>query len=614
MSLETEPQTGTTSEVAPSGDGRTAWGIGLAALASALLLAVASAPFLRAQSIWSDEVTQLAGLALPPIEAARWLAGEDPARFGVVPDRMPPLSYWFGWAWAKAFGDSFQSFRWMGVLASAGAAACVAIAAGRLAGWRGALVAGLLFAISPNVVTIAPEVRAYPFLLLFASAAFLCLIGYAQSRREAEARWLAGCLACSLAAIYSHFFGLVLGGAVFASATLVALAGRRRAALPIACGLLMLPLSAGLYPFYKSSSTMSLDERDDPAVQTIASFVRMALRLIGHPSATIDWIPLVMILLGVVGLLAMGLRPRRLDPPDRDDDAIDQNPRPLVPYRLDLLAVPLAVAAGLAVTLLAGFQIRSFFVFRSTYSLWAVPGLFILAGCAFAPSSGRRWTIPAALLAAMAMGGEAWSVGTILSHPETFGHGPANAIERFLASEGEPPPIIVHDHGSCWVFIYYPIFFVHQNGIEQYHRAPEPGDGQARRWKLEPLGGATHPTTLADLPTDRKVLVLYGTQVGHDEIRRELRGGGADLPSGPLIEALERDPDWVAERELRFLGFTSVRGRLYAPRAGKPAASASRRARPSLANEPVFSIESSRNRPSIPPRSPSPLPFHHSNG
>src|SRR4051812_4996931 len=96
-------------------------------------------------------------------------------------DRMPPLSYWAGWAWSRAFGHSEASYRWMGVIVTACGAACVALAAGRLAGGLGALAAGLLFALSPNVMTMAAEIRAYPFLMAFASAAFLCLVGYARA-------------------------------------------------------------------------------------------------------------------------------------------------------------------------------------------------------------------------------------------------------------------------------------------------------------------------------------------------------------------------------------------------------------------------------------------------
>ena len=56
--------------------------------------------FLPQQAFWLDEATQLSGEGLGPWGVTRWLAGMDSHGFDQFPDRMPPLSYYLGWAWA----------------------------------------------------------------------------------------------------------------------------------------------------------------------------------------------------------------------------------------------------------------------------------------------------------------------------------------------------------------------------------------------------------------------------------------------------------------------------------------------------------------------------------
>lgn len=75
-------------------------------------VAVASAAaFLPHQTLWTDEAAQLNGLTLGPVEVVRWLTDRVQYDFGTPDDRMPPLSYWLGWAWSRAFGLSEMPMR-----------------------------------------------------------------------------------------------------------------------------------------------------------------------------------------------------------------------------------------------------------------------------------------------------------------------------------------------------------------------------------------------------------------------------------------------------------------------------------------------------------------------
>ena len=77
--------------------------LGLLAVVGVLICQVVLVPA-GAGGSGSDEATQMCGLGLDPAAMVRWLAGTESHQFGQYPDRMPPASYWLGWAWARAFG------------------------------------------------------------------------------------------------------------------------------------------------------------------------------------------------------------------------------------------------------------------------------------------------------------------------------------------------------------------------------------------------------------------------------------------------------------------------------------------------------------------------------
>src|SRR5271154_5007367 len=107
----------------------------IAMLACVSLSILAAMAFLRWQSIWIDETTQLGGLTLGPIGLTHWLAGR-PEPFLLQSDRMPPISYWADWGWMQLFGSGVQSLRTFGVVCVAGAVSISFCAARRASGIR----------------------------------------------------------------------------------------------------------------------------------------------------------------------------------------------------------------------------------------------------------------------------------------------------------------------------------------------------------------------------------------------------------------------------------------------------------------------------------------------
>ena len=78
--------------------------------------------------------------------------------------------------WMAAFGASADAMRVLSVLAMAGAAAFVTLAARRLAGDRAGLLAGLIFALLPSVSRFAQEVRFYSLDMMLAALSLLVLL------------------------------------------------------------------------------------------------------------------------------------------------------------------------------------------------------------------------------------------------------------------------------------------------------------------------------------------------------------------------------------------------------------------------------------------------------
>jgi len=158
--------------------------------------------------LWRDELASwsFAGRPVPAlIEAARHTGATQLAYYLV-------LHFWMA-----VFGDSADAMRAPSVLAMAGAAACVALVGGRLAGNRAGLLAGLMFALAPSVSRFAQEARFYAFAVLATTLATLLLLRALD--RPSAPRWLgyAASLALvgyidlvALSVVAGHIAGAVL--------------------------------------------------------------------------------------------------------------------------------------------------------------------------------------------------------------------------------------------------------------------------------------------------------------------------------------------------------------------------------------------------------------------
>lgn len=470
-------------------------------VAGALALAVGYG-FARHQEIWMDETTQLSGISLGPVEVVRWLAGNNRNRFAGIPgDRMPPISYWLQWLWSRLFGFSELSLRLLGAVAMGIAVAVIARAAARAWGNRAGWFAGLTLALSPNAILIGAEIRAYPFLMLFSACAFSFALALLRGEGRGSTRtWIGLWLSC-LAASYSHYFGLVMTGAVF---TALAIVAWKRDAMrkPLAAFAGAMAVGAvGLVPFVKSAAGMQPGK--GKAFASVGySLARLAYRTMGGHASWALFRPVM--IAGVLGaVIALGVALARRESSAR-------------PARLLAIAIVAGVGVELAVRLVAS----KFDAIQPTYNMWIPPAMVLIGASAVAAENARLRTagtvgsallLVANLVAAM----------VLVVHGDAFAHSAGDRINAEVAALGSPDDVVVvHEStgATTWEFGFCPLQYVYGPAVKQYLAEWLP-DGRVRLHR-EP--GDTSTETLESL-RGKHLALIHVEDIGAEGVVHALR-------------------------------------------------------------------------------------------
>lgn len=495
-----------------------------AAGAVALWLVV-SVSFARSQELWMDETTQLSGISLGPIEVLPWLSGHGAERFGGIPaDRMPPLSYDLGWFWSKLFGMSENSLRGLGITALSLALLLVVLAARRAFGPRAGWLAGLGFALCPNIVVYGPEIRAYPLLLLWSAAAFWFLLRVVEPPPTSTRTWVGLGVSCLLA-IYTHFFGLVLTGAVLCAALAVLLAERRPlkpwffTAVPLGAS------AAGLLPFILASSGMS------PGKTELPSFSRSVVRLVyhtlgGHPSLSI-YAPLVLMSVGgaAAGFVVANLGGGRRITAAR--------------------ALSIAVVAGLGAVIAARLATKAFDSLTPSYSLWMVPAMALLLSSVVSAESARLRQVGFAFVALSVLG-SAGATLVMLSNATTFGHCAGDRINQRLRESGAVSElVVVHEPEGQWHHSYCPLRYEFGAALRQYRAVATPSGGLELRLLPE-----ERVVIAPEALRARRVVVMDFEFQGADAVKDYVRSERAPaLSDGKVQRALAAEGYRITKEE-----------------------------------------------------------------
>lgn len=465
--------------------------------------------FALAQNLWIDESTQLSGATLGLGRLFTWLTGVREPSFGVPPDRMPPISYLIDAACYRTVCGAPIAWRILHLLfATAG----VGVATGLVARRHGAvagLVTGLLLALSPKLTELGVEIRAYPIFFAVTCVQIALLFRLIAAERVTP-KGLGLFLLLGLASAYTHFFGLVSSMALFTGLFAARARTVREAGWIAGAAVLLAVLCVGLAPFIMTASAISKNE-----VQTdhsLHGLVAYFLRLAGHPANVLSPIGAALFFGPLLGLLAVAAV--RIVRGFAGEGAA---------YRRDpIVALAVALASGLVVTLLAAFVVKGFNPLKPTYSLWVLPVLAVLLGGLCGQGGPARLTQIARGLALLMLLGSAWGEAIMVRHAGWFVHGPSSAIRDVVG--GDPADTAIVYQGD-WGYGFFPTYYYYHQALDQWLIAP---DGQLQKIGL---GGAPAAADPAPLASKRRIVLVRITLRDYHDLRA-LQARGPDRAGG----------------------------------------------------------------------------------
>jgi hypothetical protein len=498
--------------------------LGLAVVVGVFLGCAAS--FLPQQCLWTDETTQMTGIGLGPAGVVRWLAGGAPYDTGQVRDRMPPLSYWLGWAWSRIFGLNEASLRWFGVACVAMAAALVYEAARRAFGTASAWAAGLFFALSPAVIVLSVEIRAYPLFILWSAFAFYGLVRLQVMPGE---RWpIYAALAMVLpAAVATHFYGAVLAGSILAALAVLACVGSGRLRPVVMLGALSAVTLALLRPIIVASFALARNGVSEGVGlgRRLEGVKSMVVQLAKHPAISVHPTVSIVAVTAAVLLLALAIGVARSS-------------------RQPGIAVALTLVIGLLVVTAAQLVTTHFQAAASHYNVWMRPGFCILLSAGIA-SSARAVRRTAGLAFGVLLTAQASGAYQLAVHGDAFAHGAHRAImEMIRARNLRDFALVLDDPTYRAMLIYHPIRYELGPGLEHFQRLDIAGVSSLVR--AFPSGRGLHQITALN----HRHLVVVSMKVIVPAKRPAPASDDGSSGDGPLARALRSSGDWriVSER------------------------------------------------------------------
>lgn len=226
-------------------------------------------------------------------------------------DIHPPLHFLALKGWIAIGGESLLSLRLMNILADILTGALLMRMAGRALSYRAALLAGLLWLVSPLLLYSTLLIRMYSLLTLFAAGGAACVIeARFHQRREV---WYAGAALCGLLAAYTHIVGALIT-VVLALAVLVDwwVDRQRRLQTLVAggaaffiAGILYLPYGGAVWALYRSGRTLGAEISEAQFSEPISALFSAITTTLTHralPDLIAGIVIAALLMLGSVGL------------------------------------------------------------------------------------------------------------------------------------------------------------------------------------------------------------------------------------------------------------------------------------------------------------------------
>jgi hypothetical protein len=498
--------------------------------------------FAKTQDIWIDEATQLSGITLKFGEMVHWLSGQDPGRFGVPGDRMPPVSYILDWAWLRLFGPSELGFRLFHASFLLGGVILLVITARRTLNLPATYLAIAILCLSPKMIATAVEIRAYPLFFATACVQTAIFARLINDRNEIDKHSLASFVLVSVIAIYTHFFALVSGCAFLLA---IGVAHIRRGVLPleiILAFVVMAVASVGILPFVFSAASNSTSGGE---VVNAHGYIVYLFKLIGGSANMISRAAAVLFFGGMLALFTLSTitAMKRIIRGD--------------PQFVDWLF--LVVFAGVSATLGASLIVKNFDALKESYSVWIfAPLALFVAGGAVRPHELRYWSGMYGVTAVAVIAGAALSTCTFFAHAAEFIHGPGRFVGA-VYNRLEPPKAIIYESGAAWEWSYFPLVFSYKGEVAQYRFA---AGGELVRV----VPGPTQPDpqqALAAVATYNDVLLVDIRLRTYKDIRQCNANICPQFIQGPIEAALIGSGRWRDVAVGRQFGFYDTQIKLF---------------------------------------------------
>ncbi len=468
-----------------------------------------SGVFASNQTIWVDETTQLSGLALPFTEQLLWLIGLSDVELGVPPDRMPPLSYWIGGLWVSLFGLSETAMRWFGIFVTLAAAPALYLSGRKVGGIIGGIFATALVLLSPNTLVMAGEIRAYPLFLTLSAWSVWAFLRCLEPGIGNRTPRLAVLSVFLVIASYTHFFGVVLAAALFATLVVhrILFSDPLRPILLMGvCGAISL---IGLAPFVLGALAVSSGEGAAAGTtvrEAATAGLRLFPRLVFHGSHGVYIVVLVGTGLGLLGLAALSLWRSSCRTDGRHFSICSRA----------FLLLPLVIAAATLPVL--EYFIGNFSVLSANYNIWMIPLMATFLVGAFANRTETFWSIRIAhIFAVTALLGHLIAGTILLRHAAIYVHGPGEWVTELWREMKRPA--IIHDGKGRWGHAYFPLHFLSEGTAVQFLQRE---DGTL--WQILPGGLDLAPNQEGFLSAFKSILYVRVGTLNSRDLAQVIRG------------------------------------------------------------------------------------------
>ena len=234
---------------------------------------------------------------------------------------MPPLSYLIDWAWLRFYGPSELGFRLFHSLFVVAGATGLSIFVWRQLGPLAAIVILTFFVLSPKLIQVGTEIRAYPIFFAVSCAQAAVFVKLVADPHKPDIKWLAALVLACLAAIYTHFYGVVSTSAFFLVLGLVYIRSLAALARLVVAGGVVVVGSLGILPFVLAGVNRSAATAPDKSAT--GRHLIYFLKLFGNSANVVSVTAAILFFGGILALFCAGsigifgrLRHRRLMPID----------------------------------------------------------------------------------------------------------------------------------------------------------------------------------------------------------------------------------------------------------------------------------------------------------